>query len=283
MDRHRTTDARRQAQLVFDQLASEYDRSDVEFFGPIGARLVAHAGVAPRDTVLDVGCGRGAVLFPAARAVGEGGKVTGIDLSRAMAESVLAEARDKGLRQVDAVVMEGTEPAFPPESFDVITGGMSVHMLADVPGALRAYHRLLRPGGRLGLSAPVTVDDPAPEVFGLRSIARLCAAHNAGSGIYPYAEAFGGVRQALTDLRAAGFTEVTAREEPAFVTADSPESFLRWTWTHGMRRLWERVSDRERATAENDIKAEARARSEHTDRIVLRIPVMYIVATRPEA
>lgn len=276
------TDARRKTQLIFERLAREYDQSDVEFFGPLGERLVVHVGVAYGNTVLDVGCGRGAVLFPVARAVGEGGGVTGIDLSPAMVASVLEEARGNGLRQVDALVMEGQEPAFPPKSFDVITGGMSVHMLADTLGAFRAYHRLLRPGGRLGLSAPVTVDDPAPEVFGLRSIARLCADHDVGSGIYPYAEAFGGPQRARSDLRAAGLVQVEVQEEPAFITADSAESFLAWTWTHGMRRLWERVSPRERAGVEDDIKAEACARSERTGRIVLRTPVMYVTATRPD-
>jgi len=274
-------DARREAQLVFERLAQEYDRSDVEFFGPAGERLVDHVGVSPGNTVLDVGCGRGAVLFPAARAVGEDGCVTGIDLSPAMVARVLEEAEECGLRRVKALVLEGQAPAFPPESFDVITGGMSVHMLADTLGAFRSYYQLLRPGGRLGLSAPVTVDDPAPEVFGLRSIARLCAAHDAGSGIYPYAEAFGGTRQAWSDLQAAGFVRVKVREEPAFITAGSPESLLRWTWTHGMRALWERVNSRERAGVEDDIKREARARSEHGDRIVLRVPVMYVTATRP--
>ncbi|WP_326616355.1 class I SAM-dependent methyltransferase [Streptomyces decoyicus] len=274
-------DARREAQLVFERLAQDYDRSDVEFFGPAGERLVDHVGVSPGNAVLDIGCGRGAVLFAAARAVGEGGRVTGIDLSPAMVASVLAEAEQSGLRWVNALVLEAQEPAFPPESFDVITGGMSVHMLADTLGAFRSYHQLLCPGGRLGLSAPVTVVDPAPEVFGLRSIARLCAAHDAGSGIYPYAEAFGGARKARSDLRAAGFVQVKVREEPAFITAGSSESFLRWTWTHGMRALWERVSPRERDGAEDEIKSEAHARSEHGDRIVLRVPVMYVTAARP--
>ncbi|MFE7539715.1 class I SAM-dependent methyltransferase [Streptomyces platensis] len=275
------TDARREAQLVFNGLAPEYDRSGVAYFGPVGERLVALVDIGSGESVLDIGCGRGAVLFHAARAVGEHGRVVGIDLSTAMVEAVEKEARERGLSQVDAVVGEGRSPQFPEASFDVVTGGMSVHMLADIPAVLRACHHLLCLGGRLGLSAPATVDHPAPEVFGLRSIARFSAAHDAGSGIYPYAEAFGGARRLRGDLMAAGFENVEIMEEPAFISADSAESFLRWTRTHGMRKLWDRVSPEERCRAERAITAEARARSERTDRIVLRTPVMYVTASRP--
>ncbi|MEE4423540.1 MULTISPECIES: class I SAM-dependent methyltransferase [Streptomyces] len=275
------TDARREAQRIFDTLASEYDRSGVDYFGPVGERLVALVKIGSGESVLDIGCGRGAVLFHAARAVGEHGRVVGVDLSTAMVEAVRKEARASEMPQVEAMVGEGQSPPFPEQSFDVVTGGMSVHMLADIPAALRAYHQVLRPRGRLGLSAPATVERPAPEVFGLRSIARFSAAHDAGSGIYPYTEAFGGARRLRGDLLAAGFEEVEVLEEPAFICTDSAERFLRWTWTHGMRKLWERVSPDERRRAERAITTEARARSERTDRIVLRTPVMYVTAVRP--
>ncbi|MET7640016.1 methyltransferase domain-containing protein [Streptomyces sp. NPDC005438] len=270
-------------QVIFDDIAPEYDRSGVTYFGPVGERLVALVGIVAGQTVLDVGTGRGAVLFPAARAVGKSGRVTGIDLSPAMVEAVQEEARGQGMRQIDAVVGEGQSPQFPPGAFDAITGGMSVHMLADIPAALRTYHRLLRRGGRLGLSAPATVDHPEPEVFGLRSIARFCAAHDSGSGIYPYAEAFGGPQQVRSDLLAAGFANVEVGEESAFITTASSDAFLRWTWTHGMRKLWERVSASERERVSRAITAEVNARSEHADHVVLRTPVMYITASRPEA
>ncbi|MFC3995235.1 class I SAM-dependent methyltransferase [Nocardiopsis sediminis] len=267
--------------VLFEEVAPDYDRSGTEFFAPVGERLVSLTDVGPGDAVLDVGSGRGAALFPAARAAGLRGSVTGIDLSESMVASLRQDARDSGLGRIDAAVMDAQAPRFPPESFDVLTGSMSVHLFPDVAAAFRSYFRLLRPGGRLGLSAPVSVDHPRPEVFGLRSIARMVSAYGSGSGAYPYSEAFGGAEQARSDLLAAGFTSVNVVEEPAFISSGSTDQLLRWTRTHGMRLLWEQVPAAEHRRVQQEIATEARSRSEHPDRVVLRVPVMYIIARRP--
>ncbi|MBZ4322754.1 class I SAM-dependent methyltransferase [Streptomyces huiliensis] len=266
---------------VFDTVAEDYDRTGVEFFGPVGERLVELTDIRPGDAVLDVGCGRGAVLLPAARATGPSGRAIGIDLSFAMVAAVRRDAHARGLRQADAVVMDGQTPSFCPAGFDAVTGGMSVHMLSDLPAAYRAYHRLLRPGGRLALSAPTTVDHPQTRVFGLHSVARLSAGHDTGSTVYPNAPAFGGTALARSQLAAAGFQDIKAVEESTLITAASAEHFLRWTWTHGMRALWERIPAAERRLAEEEIVAEARARSEAPDKLVLRVPILYLLAHRP--
>src|SRR4051794_13624397 len=69
---------------VFDRAADAYDQVGVELFGPVGRRLVALSGVKPGWRVLDVGCGRGAVLLPLADAVGPAGEVVGVDLAPRM-------------------------------------------------------------------------------------------------------------------------------------------------------------------------------------------------------
>lgn len=65
---------------VFGRAAPTYD-SVVPFFTEIGAWLVDHADVRPGESVLDVGCGRGATLFLAAARVGNAGRVLGLDLA----------------------------------------------------------------------------------------------------------------------------------------------------------------------------------------------------------
>ena len=52
---------------VFDRAAPTYDAVGVAMFGPIAERLVAELDLRPGERVLDVGCGRGAVLLRAAR------------------------------------------------------------------------------------------------------------------------------------------------------------------------------------------------------------------------
>ena len=83
---------KRWIQAVFDRAAPEYGGERSPFFGTFGARLVELAKIAPDMHVLDVACGKGAALFPAAKRVGPQGCVTGIDLSAEMVQQTTERA-----------------------------------------------------------------------------------------------------------------------------------------------------------------------------------------------
>ena len=82
---------------VFDRAAGVYDRLGVAYFSAFGARLAEIVAPAPGQRVLDLGCGRGAVLFPSARAVGSSGHVLGIDAAPNMVSLTAAEAVELAL------------------------------------------------------------------------------------------------------------------------------------------------------------------------------------------
>jgi ubiquinone/menaquinone biosynthesis C-methylase UbiE len=67
-------DPRSQMAALFDRLAESYDAVGVEFFKPIAAGLVAQLAPKEGERVVDVGCGRGAVLIPMARAIAPPGQ-----------------------------------------------------------------------------------------------------------------------------------------------------------------------------------------------------------------
>jgi SAM-dependent methyltransferase len=69
---------------MFDRLAPEYDAVGPACFAYFGRHLVEEAGVGYGQRVLDVACGRGAVLFSAAERAGTVGEVIGIDLAEEM-------------------------------------------------------------------------------------------------------------------------------------------------------------------------------------------------------
>ena len=61
-----TASVKRQVARNFDQVAAHYDDTEEIFASPVAARLIQQAGIAPGDQVLDLGCGTGAALLPAA-------------------------------------------------------------------------------------------------------------------------------------------------------------------------------------------------------------------------
>src|SRR5215471_4031514 len=107
---------------VFSRAAPTYDRIGPQVFAHFGERLVEWTRPAPNAAVLDVATGRGAVLLPAARHVGPGGRVVGIDMSAMMVSeietdicSLCKETRHFEIRQMDAEHLN-----FPDASFDQV-------------------------------------------------------------------------------------------------------------------------------------------------------------------
>jgi ubiquinone/menaquinone biosynthesis C-methylase UbiE len=259
---------------VFDRGAPEYEKLGVDFFAPPGRELVAHAEIAAGERVLDVGCGRGAVLFPAADAVGGDGRVVGIDLSPRMVELTAADAAALGLTQVSVVQGDAERPDFPPHSFDAVLAGFVIFFLTDPAATLRVYATLLAPLGRLGFTT-FAAQDP---VFD--------AAMRAAGSFVPHALPPRTERQgpfASEDgitgmLGAAGFGDVAIEErtyESRFTDADH---WLAWVWSHGGRATLERVPRETLPEAVAAAKAEfAAARTPRGD-YALRTTIRFTIA-----
>ena len=127
------------------ELARTYDRvSEQQLEG--GRRLAGYLALARGDRVLDVGCGTGRLAEWMAQLVGPG--VVGVDpLPERIA---LARARAPGLRfEVGRAEDLG---AFPGGSFDAVCASAVFHWVEDKPRALAELARVLRPGGRAGLT-----------------------------------------------------------------------------------------------------------------------------------
>jgi ubiquinone/menaquinone biosynthesis C-methylase UbiE len=136
---------------LFDALAGSYDQVGVDFFQPIADGLLEVLPPQPGQRWLDVGCGRGAVLVPAARGVAPEGSVAGIDVSAAMVEQCRDVARAAGLTNVEVSVDDASAPAVA-GPFDVVASSLVVFFLPDPLVALRSWRPLLRPGGRVGVT-----------------------------------------------------------------------------------------------------------------------------------
>lgn len=133
---------------------------------PLTERLGNLLALSPRDHVLDVACGRGeSAIFLATRF---GCRVTGIDLGednithatlRAEAANVstLVQFRPGDAERLD----------YPEASFDVVLCECAFCIFPDKPAATREFGRVLRPGGRLGLSDLTRSGELPAELTGL--------------------------------------------------------------------------------------------------------------------
>lgn len=132
---------------VFDRAAEGYGH--IRYFPIFGQWLVDTAQIPTGAQVLDIACGRGAVLFPAAEKTGSSGRVVGIDLSEAMAQETNAEIQKRGLKHAEAHAMDAEHLEFADESFDYVLCGFSFQFFPHLAQALLEFHRVLKPGGQI--------------------------------------------------------------------------------------------------------------------------------------
>ncbi|WP_052433961.1 class I SAM-dependent methyltransferase [Streptacidiphilus melanogenes] len=236
----------------FDLVADTYGTVDGEFFQANGARLVEHAGLRPGDRVLDLGCGRGAVLFAAATAVGPDGYVAGLDLSPGMAHATAADIARRGLRNVTARVGDAEDPGFPSGSFEAVLAGLMMFITPDPAAALRAAHHILVPGGRFAMSSWGALTDPRwtrPLDAALAFLDDPVSASSPRQGARGGHPAFDS-RESIADLfHACGYAEVRTVEETSVRVIGSGEEWWRSQWSTG-RRIWlEKIPTDRRAAA----------------------------------
>jgi ubiquinone/menaquinone biosynthesis C-methylase UbiE len=257
---------------VFDRTARDYEPAGVDFFNRMGRRLVEVAQLAPGDRVLDLGCGRGASLFPAAAAVGPTGAVLGLDLAPTMVELTAADAHD--LPQVDVRLGDADDPEVPPGSYDVVLASQVIFFLPSVADALRRWSRLLRPGGRIAFSS-FGARDPVAD-GAMKAIAPLLVGGPPPRGVST-AEVENA--EAITrTVAAAGLELVEVTSETFRTSFADADAWWEWSWTQGARAVLERIPaerlDEARRLA-TDAVATARTR---TGELVFDTAVNYTVA-----
>lgn len=115
---------------------------------PLGERALTRAALARGERVLDVGCGCGASSLAAARQVGPGGSVLGVDLSAPMLARATERAAQEGLTNVRFLQADAQTESLP-ERFDVLVSRFGVMFFDEPPLAFANLRRALRPGGRL--------------------------------------------------------------------------------------------------------------------------------------
>ena len=115
------------------------------------------------ETVLDLGSGGGVDVLLSARRVGPAGTVYGLDMTDEMIALAQRNAREAGTTNVH--FLKGLIEQIPlgAESVDVVISNCVVNLSTDKPRVLSEIARVLRPGGRVGISDVVAEERLSPE------------------------------------------------------------------------------------------------------------------------
>jgi arsenite methyltransferase len=152
-----------------------------------------HAG----ETVLDLGSGGGIDVILSAKRVGESGRAYGLDMTDEMLALAQANAAEAGVR--NAIFLKGVieQIPLPADSVDVVISNCVVNLSTDKPAVLTEIARVLKPGGRIGISDVVAEDRLAAEERAERGSYVGCIAGALSKGEYE------------AGLEAAGFERIS--------------------------------------------------------------------------
>lgn len=258
---------------VFDRSAGVYD-SAIPFFGRFGERLVGFAEVVPGERVIDVACGRGASLIPAAHAVIPGGEVLGVDLAPAMVEHLRADLGALRLDHAKVRVGNALHLDVPDASFDVALSGFAVMLLPDPGRAVAELARVVQPGGRVAISVP-TGAGPEWSFMGELVFQFI------GRVVGPLPPPPGPPLDLVAILQDAGLFAVRIADESEDFTFATPETWWRWVWSQGMRTILEALPDDALADFRSAAESRLAGFASPDGSIPLRQDVRYAVAERP--
>jgi arsenite methyltransferase len=170
------------------------------------------------EAVLDLGSGGGIDVLLSATRVGPTGKAYGIDMTDEMLQLARANAARAGATNVEFLRGYIEEIPLPDASVDVVISNCVINLSTDKPRVFAEMYRVLRGGGRVGVSDIVAGDELSAEERAARGSFAGCIA-----GALSFAEYRDGLEGAgFTEVEVTPTHEVTDRMFGAIVRARKP-------------------------------------------------------------
>jgi arsenite methyltransferase len=176
----------------------------------------AIASLKEGETVLDLGSGGGFDCFLAAQAVGETGRVIGVDVTPEMVSKTHQNGASAGFKNIEFRLGEIENLPVADASVDVIISNCVINLSPEKPRVFREALRVLKPGGRLAISDVVATAQLPDEMKKDLALYAGCVAGAAS------------IDELVDMLRKAGFTHICIQPK------DESREFI-GDWAPGMR------------------------------------------------
>jgi SAM-dependent methyltransferase len=196
------TDEQAAAEARFGELLYDADQRgelpDAAVLASLGCgNPTAVAELHEGEVVLDLGSGGGIDVILSAKRVGPTGTAYGLDMTDEMLALARENAAEAGVTNVHFLKGVIEEIPLPAGSVDVVISNCVINLSVDKPAVLTEIARVLKPGGRVGVSDIVAEDHLTAEQRGERGSYVGCIAGALSKGEY------------VAGLEAAGFEEVS--------------------------------------------------------------------------
>jgi len=199
------------------------ERRNQESLGLLMARL----GLGGGESVLEIGCGTGALTLPLAEAVGEQGRVVAVDISEPMLGAARQKVAERGLSNVTLHSGDAQVFAFEPAAFDLAISRMGVMFFADPAAAFRYIKGALKPSGRLVFACWAPLAENRHWLISYDIALRHLGPPAPASTNEPGPLAFGDPDYIRRILAAAGFAEIAVERAHPTIICGTPEEEAR--------------------------------------------------------
>jgi len=247
------------------------------------ALLLARLGDIAGQSVLEIGCGTGAMTLPIAAAVGERGRVVAVDISEPMLGAARQRVGERGLGNVTLLLGDAQVFDFEPAAFDLATSRMGVMFFADPAAAFRNIGGALKPGGPLVFACWAPLAENRHWLISYDVALRHLGPPAPQPAHEPGPLAFADPDYIREFLAAAGFAEITVERAHPTIIGGSPEEEARQAMMMGpTARLIEEKEPAEatRQTIAREIEA-AFAAVAASGPIRLPATIFLVTARRP--
>ena len=247
------------------------------------ALLLARLGDIAGQSVLEIGCGTGAMTLPIATAVGEHGRVVAVDISEPMLGAARQRVGERGLGNVTLLLGDAQVFDFEPAAFDLATSRMGVMFFADPAAAFRNIGGALKPGGPLVFACWAPLAENRHWLISYDVALRHLGPPAPQPAHEPGPLAFADPDYIREFLAAAGFAEITVERAHPTIIGGSPEEEARQAMMMGpTARLIEEKEPAEatRQTIAREIEA-AFAAVAASGPIRLPATIFLVTARRP--